>query len=277
MLTRPMLLLLLLVFLSSCGLFGKKEKAIDVIPGYWLVLYPQHHLENSRQREIYGKAQDSIIALSGLKMWHILEDGTIYQADSMFRKTGKWVLADGNRFLVENAGKGFGQFKGTFDGVQHDTMRITEYVRIDNERIRLVWHLKRIRKEEEAVFFGEQENGWRKRPVAPESAEQLKAKLKTMLNYYAAYYEMVASESIYFLSVRVPLPFKYYQHSMEMAPSIPRSGFPSFFYDMDQAQQAYGMLSAAVETLLQRDFPSADNSYVREYAQFMRLLAKEIN
>lgn len=268
---RQLSLLVLLVVLS-CKSPSETEKIHQVVSGKWLILYPDHQLENSRQRTIYGKIQDSIVGLTGLKLVTLSDDGRFSQADSL-GVTGRWGVTGDNVVFIENGGKGFDNFSGRFTGYEKNLLRLTEYVNAGGERIKLVWHLKKV-SGKAANLFTASRNQWRKKPAQPESATQIRKRLSEMLRYYSDYYELVTAESSYFIPTRVILPFRFYQHAMGMQPIEVSNAFENLFYDRQQADEAYHILSATMERL-EDDFPSRDN-YIKEYAAFMKSMSYDL-
>lgn len=248
------------------------DKLRSTVTGKWLVLYPDHKLTNKRQRELYGKMQDSIVGLTGLKLITFAGDGSFLQNDSI-DKHGRWGISPDKMVFVEKGGPGFNSFSTRFTAFENDTLQLTEMVQAEGEKIKLVWHLKKISSDNEELF-SDKRNEWRKKPAQAESEEQIKQRLSGMLHYYADYYELVADESTYFVPARVIIPFKFYQHSMGLRPLDPESYFAHRFFDTQQAEQAHRYLETLMEQLL-NDFPSRD-TYTKEYAAFMKSMAYEI-
>lgn len=275
---NPYLIILVLLLFISCVV--KKDKVIvmpqEFIRGDWLILYPQHKLNNEVQRKIYGKVQDSIVDLMGLKLISFKSNGEFLQMDSLFGKHGNWVIADSGRLNLRSAGKGFEDFNGVFAGVQNDTMLISEYVLVKNERIKLVWHLKKIfPRDEAAALFKQENNLWRQKPVKKEPEEAIRNKIISMLKYYALYYKLVSNESIYFLSGRVALPFTYYQHAVGLKKFNDDDEFCQYFFDTNDAIKGYRIIKGSFEKIKSKDFPSGEN-FVIEYSRFFEMLARNI-
>lgn len=276
--------LLLLLFSISCSFFIfsctflKKEKKdfSKAVIGDWLILYPDHDLENAEQRKLYATAQDSIVALLGLKTVSFRENGLFFQTDSLFKPMGKWNLnPENNNLFIRNGGKGLDFFAGNLTGIHRDTMQIAETIQLGDQKIKLTWFLKRITGKKSLGLFDEKNNWWRKKPGI-ETEDQLRKRVKAMLQYYSLYFEVVSGESAYFSQSRVFLPFKYYQHSMGLRTFNDKSNFSSFFYNTQQAEQAHAILSGAMQKIQQRSFPSGKD-FVIEYAMFMGELAGQIN
>ena len=267
---------IIILFLSSCTFWQTREQdPVKAIAGNWLILYPEHELTTADQRKAYTKAQDSIVSLLGLKTISFLEGGTFFQSDSIFKPAGNWHFNPENKNLfIRNAGKGLDFFKGTFSGIRRDTMQVVETIVIDGEEIKLTWFLKRIADKRRSTLFTTAGNWWRK-TVAIENNEQLKTRMKALLDYYSLYYEMVSKESAYFSQSRVFLPLRYYQHSMELKPFSETSSFSQLFKSPQQARDAYHMLLTAFEKSNREKFP-AGQDFVIEYSMFIKRLAASI-
>lgn len=96
-----------------------------------------------------------------------------------------------------------------------------------------------------------------------------------MLDYYSTYYFLVDRESSYFIPSRVMLPFRFYQHAIGLRPLTEKSSFMKLFYDSAQAAKAHLSLDIAMGKLRGR-FPSDGESFIHEYASYMKLMAEEI-
>src|SRR4051812_14150212 len=102
----PYLFFLLLCLVQlSCG--SKKRDLFEDLKGNWLILYPDHRLSSSEQREVYGRHQDSIVNLYGLKLISLAENGDFNEVDSMFRPSGKWILTTDSQVKIREGGRGF--------------------------------------------------------------------------------------------------------------------------------------------------------------------------
>ncbi len=267
---------IIILFFSSCTFWQTREQdPVKAIAGNWLILYPEHELTTPDQRRAYTKAQDSIVSLLGLKTISFLEGGAFFQSDSIFKPVGNWHFNPENKNLfIRNAGKGLDFFKGTFSGIRRDTMQVVETIVLDREEIKLTWFLKRIADKKRSALFTTVGNWWRK-AVNAENNEQLKSRMKAMLDYYSLYYEMVSKESAYFSQSRVFLPLRYYQHSIELKPFSETSSFSQLFKNPQQAKYAYYILVAAFEKSKSEKFP-AGQDFVIEYSMFIKRLAGAI-
>jgi len=269
-------IVLLLFFISCVNLSKNDFDAKKEIVGNWLILYPQHILKNDAQRKLYGKAQDSIVNQGGLKLVSFEKDGKFFQMDSLFGKQGSWFIVDSGSLKINSAGKGFENFNGKVRGILNDTILIEELVRLDNEKIKLIWHLKRIRQANDAAgLFQRSNNHWRQKPVKKEQEAEIKARVRAMLEYYALYFKIVSVESIYFSRARVSLPFTYYQHGIGLTDFATDHPFIAYFYDARDARIGYGMLRSAFEKTKDEDFPSGEN-FVSEYSMYFEKLANEL-
>jgi len=267
----------LLLFFISCVNPGKNNfDPKKEIVGNWLILYPQHILKNDAQRKLYGKAQDSIVDQGGLKLVSFEKNGKFFQMDSLFGHHGSWFLADSGSLKINSAGKGFENFNGEVSGMLNDTILIEELIKLDNEKIKLIWHLKKIGQADDAAgLFQRSNNGWRQKPVKKEQATEIKTRVRTMLEYYALYFKIVSVESIYFSRARVFLPFTYYQHGIGLTDFVTTHPFASYFYDENDAKIGYDILKSAFEKTKDEDFPSGEN-FVSEYSMYFQRLAKEL-
>jgi hypothetical protein len=270
---RPyaIIICLLSLLISSCkGKQTEQEKFQYIVEGDWLIIAPDHKLENDKQREIYGKIQDSVIDSKALKLVRFSDDGSFHQVDHPEQK-GKWAVSPEQDLFIGNGGDGFQDFKSKFLDFTDNKLRVTEYINTRNEKIKLVWHMKKIFSPE---LVKPEYNTWRKKATAKQSEKELRQRLSTILQYYASYYKLVADESIFFIGGRVVLPFNYYQHGMGILPYNPQSEFAKLFYDNEQAEEAYGYLNNTMDNL-KGEYPSGKN-YVDEYSMLMGRLAKAI-
>ena len=265
----PLIVALLLLCLVSCNNKSDQDQLRHDLTGDWLVLYADHKLTNDRQREIYSRMQDSIISTRGLKLVSFNEDGSFQQHDSLNKK-GKWGVA-GKEIYIDGGGYGFDNFKTEFFDFKDRTLRTVQYIHEKDESFKLVWHMKKI---EGSGLFKEKSNMWRKRPVKPETDEEIKARLADMLQFYSDYYTLVSKESSYFIPSRVVMPLRFYQNAMGLDSFNDKGPFSRFFYDSTQAHTAYLYLEHVFENL-HGQFPNREN-FVDEYAVFMGLMAKEM-
>ncbi|MBL7740621.1 MAG: hypothetical protein JNK14_15495 [Chitinophagaceae bacterium] len=270
---RRLVTCFLLFSLFSCKTLTEMEKLHRDLSGKWLVLYPDHDLKNDYQKVVYSKIQDSIVGLSGLKLVTLADDGSFMQLDSLHAR-GKWGITGEKIVFVENGGKGFENFSAAFTGYEKGVLKLTEYVRAEGEKIRLVWHLKKIRGGSAEELFSNERNTWRKKPIKAESEKEIRQRLSAMLSFYAAYYSLVTKESSFFVPTRVILPLRFYQHAIGMKDFDADGFFAGLFYDRQQAAEAHRYLSVSIRKL-RNDFPKMEN-YVEEYAAFMKLMAQDI-
>lgn len=270
------LLSAVILLFTSCKSRQKEQLNFsEEIKGNWLILYPDHDLANDEQRKLYVKAQDSIVALLGLKTISFRDDGSFVQTDSLFSSPGKWnVNAENNNLFIRSAGKGLDFFAGNITNLWMDTLQVVENIILEDQKIKLTWFLKQIHGKKYGVLFNEEGNWWRK-VNSDETEEALKRRVKAMLQYYALYYELVSIESAYFSQSRVFLPFKYYQHSIGLRPFDAKSDFSRLFKNTKQAEKGYAVLKAAMDKLKNQRFPSGKD-FVIEYAMYMSKLAEAI-
>lgn len=262
-----------LFFCSLPALFscGKQSDAATALTGHWLILYPDHKLTSQHQRDVYGRYQDSLLRLYGLKLITLGADGSFQEADSLLKPPGKWLLWGDSLVKIREAGKGFNPFNTTYSGVQEGEALLTQSLLLENERIKLVWHLKKVENGENAAsLFSDSLNAWRKIPPAPETGDAMRKRLAAMLHYYAVYFRLVGTEARYFAPGRVPLPLIYYQHAVSVKAVMP-DAFEHLFYDDLEAAEAFVLLKQAVEEE-KNNFPR-DKNFVLEYGLFFEKLA----
>lgn len=189
--------------------------------------------------------------------------------------SGQWKVTDDLLLRVENGGEGYSPFTTEFYQYKNDIMELVETIRYKGESIQLKWKLKKLKGKEASLLFDDKPNAWRKRPVTRETDEQIKERLTGMLDYYSTYYFLVDKESSYFIPSRVMLPFKFYQHAIGLRPLTAKNNFMQLFYDSTQAARAHLSLDIAMGKLKGR-FPSGGESFIHEYASYMKLMAEEI-
>lgn len=257
----------------SCS--SSKQDPAEFLAGNWLVLYPDHQLKTKSERDVYGKHQDSVVNLFGLKMISVKSNGEFAEADSLFKAPAKWILADEIDMQIREGGKGFNPFNATIENFENDTLRLIQYLPLENEKIKVVWHLKKVEEDSLAKkLLSPEANAWRKKPSGPEPESAIRKRLVALLNYYSDYLKLVSQESSYFLVPRVHLPFRYFQHAIGMKEKMP-PGFINLFYNEEDAQKAYTILATTVSQL-SNEFKWADN-FVVEYALFFKRMTYRID
>lgn len=266
------LFLLALLLPAACNFPGKDDLRSQ-LSGDWIILYPEHKLDNDWQRIAYSRMQDSIVSLLGLKLLVLSENGGFRQLDSM-GMNGKWGITTDKKLFIQKGGRGFEAFSASIAHFEKNKLLLTESVDAGDEKIRLTWHLKKLTKAESRLM-SEERNAWRVRPSGPESEKEIRTRLSQMLLFYADYYELVTAEASFFIPSRVVLPFKFYQHAMGVTPFNQTSFFAGLFYDDGQAAQAHRLLSTTLENL-SGEFPKKDD-YVKEYAAFMRMMGERLS
>jgi len=266
-------LTIIILIIHSCKPLSEAEKLHQTLTGKWLLVYPDHKLRNDRQELIYGRIQDSIVSLKGLKLLRLSDNGVFQQLDSPDKK-GRWGMTAGKIVFVEDGGKGFDNFSAYYSGYNDGMMELTEFIETGGEKIELAWKLKKITGGAASGLFEESENAWRKRPDQPESEKQMRQRLAEMLRYYSDYFKLVTKESSFFVTTRIILPFKFYQHAMGMKTFDEQNYFVQLFFNRQQAEQAWQYLKRCL-TKLRNDFPSKEN-YVEEYAGFMEKMSEDL-
>lgn len=264
---------LFVLFSFSCKSVSKEQQFINNITGEWLVLYPDHQLKNEKQRKLYGKIQDSIVSLKGLKLVSFAENRIFRQVDNP-SSNGRWDTKAMTDVNISEAGEGFENYKTKFTVFDNDILQLTETVKYDGEDIRLIWHFKKIDKNNTEKLFSKEANAWRLKPVNAETDAEIKKRLAAALYYYADYFNLVAEESTYFIGKRIILPFAFYQHAIGTRDLDPDSDFAGMFYDNEQAEKAYEYLQDII-SILKNDFSKKDN-YVKGYATHMKAMADRI-
>ena len=262
----------LVIFLFfSCT---SKPDVSESVSGNWLILYPDHHLKTNNERDVYGRHQDSIVNLFGLKLISITADGRFTEADSMFKAPASWALSNKNDFHIREGGKGFNPFNASFEAFENDTLRLVQKLPLENEKINVVWHLKNVDDDTIAKkLLSPGANKWRTRSLTPESESAIQQRLVSLLNYYSDYFKLISQESSYFLVPRVHLPFRYYQHAIGMKDEMP-AGFISLFYNEDDARKGYQILQTTLLRLA-NNFEPGEN-FVVEYGLFFKRMAVRI-
>lgn len=266
---------LLSYFLLSCILIACTAKSSDdpaeILPGNWFLLYPDDDLKTRQQEAVYAATQDSLTDPKCLKLLRFSEKGSFNQQDSI-GITGTWKVKEGEVVQVFGGGNGFERFQTTFAGYEKDILKLTEMVDVRGQKLKLVWHLLRIEKGKETALFDEAKNKWRIKAVKEESENEMRERVKQMLNYYSVYFDLIADRSTYFMPSRVFLPIKFYQHGIGLKTFDPESKFASLFYSTEQARFAYYVLEGAID---KAKFDFKDNSsFSREYARMLEEMAK---
>jgi hypothetical protein len=266
---------LLFILLIEVGCKPGSNNIHAKLSGNWFIVYPDEDLKNKQQEKIYAAIQDSLVTLKGVKLITLEQNGTFIQWDSTLF-TGKWGTVDEKQVVVSGAGTGFENFKAEFSGIEGDLLKLTEYLNVEGEQIKLVWHLKKINSGKTASLFDPQKNKWRNKPAQAETEVQMKERLSDMLSYYSVYFKLIAEQSSYFMPIRIMLPVKFYQHAIGMKDFDPKHRFTSLFHSASEAKQAYDLLKEAVNHS-DYNFPESDkNSYSSEYALMLEKLSETI-
>jgi hypothetical protein len=273
-LKKTFLFFLAIVTLISC----KDDKAISnaKLEGGWLVLYPDHKQLSSDQKKSYAGVQDSVVGLLGLKILRFDEKGKFSQADSLYKTTGEWELLPDNVVNISNAGKGLNVFYGKEAVIEKGILKMSEKIDAGAEQVPIVWNLKKITNKNFNILFTDEGNSWRKHPPAAEDKTAITKRLLAMLQYYSLYYELVSESSTFFIRHRVHLPFKYYQHGVGMEPFETDTPFASYYYNDEQALEAYNLLSKGMSELSSYGKYPSDKNYVIEYSLFMTKMKETI-
>lgn len=264
-------LIIPLVFFS-CNSVDKNNPE-TILPGNWFVLYPEEELQTRKQEEVYAATQDSLTNLKCLKLLRFSEKGAFNQLDST-TITGTWNIKEAGVVQVAGGGQGFDLFQTRFSGYNKGVLKLTELADARGEKLKLVWHLLKIEKGNATTLFDEAKNKWRYKAVKEETDNEIRERLVQMLEYYAAYFQLIADESSFFMPSRVILPFKFYQHGIGLKAFDPESKFAQLFYSTEQAKFASYVLEGAIG---RASFDFKDNSsYSREYVKMLEELAKQV-
>jgi hypothetical protein len=256
----------------SCGSEKVEETVSETISGNWFVLYPDDELTTEEQEKEYAVIQDSLTALKCLKLISFSDRGVFTQADSISIK-GRWGTKDEEYVRVTDGGRGFDNFKTTFSGFEDGVLKLTEIVNSGGEKLKFIWHLKKIDKGDAVKLFDPQQNKWRVKPARPESDEEIKSRLVEMLEYYSIYFKLIADESSYFIPGRIILPFKFYQHGIGMKFFDERSLFASLFYSKEQAKKAHLFLDMILGDIKN---DTQKKSFSEEYSLMLKQMTKEV-
>ncbi|MDB5252488.1 MAG: hypothetical protein JWP27_1657 [Flaviaesturariibacter sp.] len=261
----------MLLILSSCD---GSDKPASNLAGNWLIIYPEHRLRTSGEREIYGRHQDSIVSLLGLKLVSFDKAGRFTDMDSSGRAAGTWSVSQDSLLRITGGGKGFDPFLATCHRFEKETLQLAQLIPLEGKRIRVMWHLKKIAADAPAArLFTPEANRWRLRPAKPESLPGMQHRLASMLDYYGDYFALVAVESIYFSPARVPLPLNYYQHSLGVSGTL-KPSFKALFYNDDDALKAGDLLRNALRASA-GEFEQAE-TFSHEYGLFLKKLARRL-
>lgn len=271
--TLPSVLFLLICAMLSYCKSLNKQKPTEAVTGNWLIIFPNHHLKTAHEREVYSRHQDSIVSLYGLKLISLSANGTFTEVDSLLKSTGKWMFTTGSLLKIQEGGKGFNPFSTTFKKFDNDTLQLTQYLPLENEKIKLVWYLKKVGDGNQATkLFEASSNNWRNKPGAPEPATVMRKRLAEILHYYAGYFTLISKEATYFIPARVPLPLRYYQHGLGLNAEL-SPDFNALFFNATDAKKAYIILQQAMRAI---EIPSTGDNYVIEYGQFLKKMGEWI-
>jgi hypothetical protein len=266
-------LFLLLLFFYCCQSSKQSDSLNDVIAGNWFIIYPDEENLDKEQEKIYGRIQDSLVTLKGLKLVSFMPNGDFVELDSLPKK-GRWGIKENEVVYVAGAGKGFNDFKTTVSHFEKGDLQLTETVSADGRKMNITWHLKKLDKGEPATLFDADKNKWREKPNASESDTDVKKRLVAMLRYYAIYFKLIAKESSYFMPSRVMLPIGFYQHAISVKAFDAESKFVKLFYSLEQGRMAHTMLKGSVERVT---FSFKEkNSYSEEYSLMLGELADDL-
>lgn len=256
---------------NSVSKENRKESSAD-IPGQWIIIRPEHVIYTRNAYEAYTSlTRDSLLNAFGLKVLELKSNGEFIEGDSILASPAKWMVKNDREFLIDGGGDGFRRFRGGFDGIHNDTMLISENLSLPRDTVKIVWHLIKLDSSAKPLF-DKAANWWRKKPTASEDTAALAKRVKAMLGYYAVYFTEVSKTASYFSQLRVPLPFRYYQHAVGLKPFKEDLPFNAFFYDNEDAEKAHTLLSNAIRKGEDEKL-KAGKDFVIEYAAFFKKFA----
>lgn len=261
-----------LILLAACT-DKQTGKPAAIIPGNWIVLYPEEELQTREQETVYAQTQDSFTGIRCLKLLRFTTDGKFRQLDSV-SITGTWKINDKQEVDVQNGGRGFEPFTARIKSYTDNQLQLTELAEARGQQLQLNWHLLRIDKGDPQQLFDDAMNKWRYKPARKESDNEIRERVALMLAYYAVYFNLLSEESSYFIPGRVILPVNLYQHGIGLKEFDEKSKFAALFYNTEQAKFAWYVLDAAIDNT-HTDFRKKD-SFTAEYARWLELFALEV-
>lgn len=145
-------------------------------------------------------------------------------------------------------------------------------------KARLFCTFCRIRPEKEGItnLFSESLSMWRNPCDADASHDEIKARLKSLLLYNAAYIRGIFYSSYQAINTKhLNLPFDYYRGGMVLKPLQECINFQMLFGVTKTNTYAYSLLEEASKRSKYPRIPQNKN-YILEYATYMELLAKNL-
>jgi hypothetical protein len=117
-----------------------------------------------------------------------------------------------------------------------------------------------------------QANEWRIPPIQKETDQQIRQRVKSMIDYLESYFSLVGYKHLRNFSTQMAKePIQYYQHGMGLRPESELSPeFVRYFYDKEDALKAYKIIESLFQSM---EFPPSDGkSYSAEYAKCYRIM-----
>jgi hypothetical protein len=108
-------------------------------------------------------------------------------------------------------------------------------------------------------------------PAFPESGEAIKNRVVMMLDFYARYFKLVDATASFFVTGRIFLPLRFYQHGIGMKDFSAAGNFEQMFYDSLDAKKAYEVLHSCFRA--ERFYYPKGKNFVNEYALFLNEMA----
>ena len=147
----------ILLFAISCKQLTETEKLQKTLIGNWLVIAPDHHLKSGTQKWVYSQKQDSIVQSKSLKLVSFSKHGIFRRPDNRDIK-GRWGTTEDNRIFIEKGGAGFDDFNADFKEYKNGILLLTEFIEVDDEKIEVVWNLKKVTGRDESRLFDKEKN-----------------------------------------------------------------------------------------------------------------------
>lgn len=268
--------LLLLCLLGSCVTKKSNDLQSNVV-GNWLLLnmVPESPYVDSS----FLPSEDSLTQLYTHKLISLQEEGIFTDIDSFYNQPGKWLVVDNKHLAIAKAGRGFELFVTDF--VDYDDekqlLRLRQKISKGNaiDSVAVIWQLKKIEPDHSSFkLFAGSSHSWRKKTLTPESEAAIQERLSKMLLYYGEYFELISAESDFFVTWRIPLPFRFYAHGVGLKTLDKTPHFETFFYDAADAAKAIHLIENAMRTNTAA-YPKRD-TYTLEYAAYLKMLAIEL-
>lgn len=269
--------LLLLCSLGAC-VSQKSNDLQSNVQGNWLLL--NMRAEAPYVDSSFLPSEDSLTQIYTHKLIKLDADGVFIDLDSMFNQLGKWLVVDNKHLAIAKAGRGFELFVSEFVDFDHEKklLRLRQKISKGNgiDSVAVIWQLKKIEPTHNYhKLFTDSTQSWRKKSLVPQSEAVIKKRLSEMLFYYADYFELISAESDFFVTWRIPLPFRFYAHGVGLKTLDKAAGFQQFFFDANDAQKAIILIEQVMNNK-KLSYPKRE-TYTLEYAAFLRMLGTDLD